>query len=387
MAIDTTPFAPAGAWQFHNPVRIHAGRGCRNELAESLRDGSLLVVTTARGGRQFADDPVLGTIPRHNRVTWVDTVTENPGLTFLDEIIDGLRGQAFDAVIAFGGGSAMDAGKAVNRALAAEHGTGLRALIDDPSLAAADRVPLCAIPTTAGTGSEVTPVATIWHHEQRKKLSLGGAFAHAAFVDPALTDALPEGPTLSTGLDAINQAAESIWNRNATSVTLALATRALQLAFPALPALIDGTGGDRERDRMAEASLLSGLAISNTRVALCHSASYPITAHFGVPHGLACAFTMPAVLRHNLRADDGRFTDLARALTGETDTTSLLRYFDTLHERLDVRRRVTASIPDLDALLALEDGMYTPGRPDNNLAPLEPGDVTQVLRSAYGATG
>jgi len=88
----------------------------------------------------------------------------------------------------------------------------------------------------------------------------------------------------------------------------------LKLGFDALPKLGAGQRTRVERDKMAEASALAGLAISHTRTAPCHSISYPLTAHFRVPHGLARAFTMPYVLVHNLTADDGRFKDLSLAL-------------------------------------------------------------------------
>jgi alcohol dehydrogenase len=108
--------------------------------------------------------------------------------------------------------------------------------------------------------------------------------------------------------------------------------------------------------------------------------SYPITAHFGVPHGLACAFTMPAVLRHNLNAEDGRFAQLAQALTGSNDLHGLVNAFDQLHESMQVRERVKQFIPNLEAVLALEAEMFTPGRADNNLMPIN--SLTGILRDS-----
>ncbi|MEQ9567325.1 MAG: phosphonoacetaldehyde reductase [Pseudomonadales bacterium] len=315
------PYLPSATnWKFHNPVKLTVGRGCRQSLVEELTGKSVLIVTTERGRRQISEDKLLSDLASRCDITWVDRITENPGLTDLQAEIDQLQDGEFDAVLAFGGGSAMDAAKALRIALAGEcREHSLKTLLEQPELHRnAKTVPLYTVPTTAGTGSEVTPFATVWHHEIKKKLSLSGpsVFPTEAYVDSALTDSVPPEVTISTGLDAINQAAESVWNKNANSITLAYATRALRLAFAALPLLAKGEGSEEERDRMSEASLLAGLAISHTRTALCHSMSYPITAHFGVPHGLACAFTMPAVLRLNLQAEDGRFRELALALTG-----------------------------------------------------------------------
>lgn len=374
------------SWEFYNPVKIYVGRGSRHALVERFKGQTLLIVTSSRGRRQIIGDAVLGAIIAQNNVLWVDNVRENPGLKELQAAIDRLSSKSFDAVIAFGGGSAMDAAKVINVSLAPQcRGQTLYDLLFHPHRHAdAAPPPLYTVATTSGTGSEVTPFATVWDHEAKKKLSLAGpaVWPKAAFVDGALTDSVPLEATISTGLDAINQAAESIWNRNANSITLGYATRALVLGFAALPKLADGSGGRAARDQMAEASLLAGLAISHTRTALCHSISYPITAHFAVSHGLACAFTMPAVLRHNLQAEDGRFAQVSLALTGSTDLDGLVSSFDKLHEAMRVRSRVKQHIPGLEALLALEGEMFTPGRADNNLA--EVGALTEILENSWG---
>jgi len=373
-------------WAFHNPVKVTVGRGCRQQLVDQLSSPVLLIVTTERGRRQIEGDAILAKLVTQNKTTWIDSVKENPGLTDLQLEIDRLSNESFDAIIAFGGGSAMDAAKALNVSLAREcRGHSLADLLATPALhAGASPRPLYTVPTTSGTGSEVTPFATVWNHEAKKKLSLASAavWPTAAFVDPALTDTVPQATTVSTGLDAINQAAESIWNKNANSITLCYAKRALQLGFVALPKLTKGEGGELARDQMAEASLLAGIAISHTRTALCHSMSYPITAHFGVPHGLACAFTMPAVLRHNLTAEDGRFAQLAQALTGGSDLKALVNAFDQLHESMQVRERVKQFIPNLEAVLALEAEMFMPGRVDNNLVRVK--SLDRIVEASWG---
>lgn len=380
-------FRPEANWTFYNPVQLNVGRGCRQALVDRLGGGqTLLVVTTQRGRRQLVEDAVLGALVTQNTIHWVDSVRENPGLTDLQTEIDRLKECAVDAVIAFGGGSAMDAAKALNVTLAPEcNGYTLQTLLAEPQLhAKAQPKPLYTISTTSGTGSEVTPFATIWHHEIKKKLSLAGpaVWPTAAYVDAALTDSVPLEATISTGLDAINQAVESIWNKNANSVSLSYATRALQLGFTALPMLASDLSDEVAREQMSEASLLAGLAISHTRTALCHSMSYPITAHFGVAHGLACAFTMPAVLRHNLQADDGRFAQVAQALIGDSNPDGLIELFDDLHAAMRVRERVKNQVPTLEALLALEGEMFTPGRADNNLADVT--SLADILKQSWG---
>ncbi|MCK8516964.1 phosphonoacetaldehyde reductase [Methylonatrum kenyense] len=382
------PYSPAKSWSFHNPVRIHFGRDVRAKLPEEIGSRRCLIVSTQRGRKQFTEDPHLGAIAAATGHNWLDTVTENPGLHYLQGEIDRLAGKPFDAIIAFGGGSAMDAAKVLAIALS-DAGTGktLADLLANPDLHKdAQPKPVYAIPTTSGTGSEVTPFATVWDHETKKKHSLAGPamFPHAAYVDPALTDTVPPEVTLSTGLDAINQAAESIWNKNAIPITLDFATRALQLGFAALPKLFEGTGGQGERDQMSEASLLAGLAISHTRTALCHSISYPLTAHFGVPHGLACAFTMPAVLELNANFDDGRLERLAQQLlANNAELTLLTTEFRRLNEKVAVSSIIKDYCGTIENIKNLCAEMYTRGRSDQNMTNVDQSVLLSLIESAW----
>lgn len=374
------------SWSFHNPVKVVLGRGCRQQLLAHLQHMTILVVTTERGRQQFSQDKWLGQLNQNNHLIWVDTVKENPDVIDLQQQIDRYQHESIDALLAFGGGSAMDAAKALRLGIAWQGKHSLAELLRQPELhAQASQAPLYALPTTAGTGSEVTPFATVWSHTNKQKMSLASDFIFptAAYIDAELTDTVPTSVTLSTGLDAINQAAESVWNKNANPITLAYATRALKLALPSLPLLLEGKGSEPERDALAEASLLAGLAISHTRTALCHSISYPLTAHFNVPHGLACAFTMPAVCALNITADDGRFKQLAFELFGKADAQLFSIQLTQLNQHLKVNEAVKGFISHLDSLLALQSEMLTPERAGNNFAPLNEQSLPTILRNAW----
>lgn len=376
------------SWNFFNPVNVKFGRDCRQLLPNVLRTKKLLIVTSSRGRKQFSSDNYLCSFLSNNQICWVDNIVENPSVSLLQDEIIRLNEKSFDAVLGFGGGSAMDAAKILNVANSEDcKQYTLSELLCNSKLHKDVKVkPLYAIPTTSGTGSEVTPFATVWDHERKKKLSLSGdsVWPYAAYIDPALVDSLPHSSTISTGLDAINQAAESLWNRNATPVTIGMSIRSLQLGFRALSSIASGNFGLAERDQMSEASLLAGLAISQTRTALCHSISYPITLHFGVPHGLACAFTMPYVLRHNLKSEDSRFTQASLALCGSSDFQLLCSLFDELHNSLRVRELVKKRIPSLQSLMSLETEMFTVGRSDNNL--MNVSSLSDILSAAWNGT-
>jgi alcohol dehydrogenase len=226
----------------------------------------------------------------------------------------------------------------------------------------------------------VTSFATVWDTEDARKLSVADPrlFPSMALVDPTLTLELDWEQTVASGLDAYVQCLEAICNRNANTVTSAFAERGLVAIPGALRRLRGAPDALEARVQMAEAALLSGLAISHTRTALAHSMSYPITAHFGVPHGLACALVLPAVLEFNLEADDGRLAAAAHR-AGLDDAHALLDSVVELIRELGVAELVTPYLPGMDALEALADEMLTPARSDNNLRIAVEDDVRAIL--------
>jgi alcohol dehydrogenase len=267
-----------------------------------------------------------------------------------------LRNAGIEVVVALGGGSVMDSGKALAATLSSKVANPLEEVFragNNPSWSC--RLPLITIPTTAGTGAEVTPFATVWDHELHRKHSLSGPlmFPDLAILDASLTLTLFEEETLFPGLDSVSHALESLWNRHCTPVSRALALQSLALVLRALPSvLVEPLSITYRRDLQA-ASLLAGMAISQTRTALAHSISYPVTTHFGVPHGLACSFTLPALLELNLE------TMATSAIEHQllSSVLSMLKGFG-LSERVR-----SYFVPD--SLESLHDEMITPGRSDN----------------------
>ena len=357
------------SWKFYNPVELFVGSGSRRMLLERQHQ-RMLIISTKRGRSQFSSDNILGKISGDG-ILWVDSVVENPSLQYLQQEVDQLKGAPFDTVLAFGGGSALDAAKVINLMLSNEcRQYSISELIKSPSLYDKAKLkPLYAMPTTSGTGSEVTPFATIWDLTEKKKFSLSGdlIFPTTAFIDSDLTVDIPRMTAISTGLDVLSHALESIWNKNANPITFSYASHALKLCFQALPDIAVDNYGTKTRKQMSEASLFAGLAISHTRTALSHSISYPITSHFGVPHGFACAFTLVAVMRLNLMAEDGRFSRLSRELCGDSDPLNLYYLVQNICRLLEVSKENKKYIPNQESLLALEAEMYAPGRFENNL--------------------
>jgi len=372
-------------WGFYNPVKIRFGSGSREALQSRLAGMRVLIVSTSRGRRQFGEDALLSAaLAAAASVSWVDDVVQNPGLLETQRAIDRLSGKHIDVVLAFGGGSAMDAAKALAAALArpvTERDLG--GLIADPARYLTSAVPVIALPTTAGTGSEVTPFATIWNHQAKKKLSLASAhlFPEMAIVDPALTFDLPGEATFSTGLDALNQAFESVWNHHSSPITRGFASHAIGLALEGLPRLHTSLGDREAREMLAQASLLAGLSISHTRTAICHAMSYPLTAHFGLAHGWACAVTMGAVARDVFEKRPDIFEAIA-PLGGFARGGDLLNGLEKVLEILSVREVARKSIGNVEAVMALLPQMITPGRSENFIFPVDEAKLAQIVSAS-----
>jgi alcohol dehydrogenase len=173
-----------------------------------------------------------------------------------------------------------------------------RYLVDKVPLDTSAIVPIIAVPTTSGTGSEVTHWATVWDSANGNKYSLAHPllYPEAAVLDPALIVGAPRGLTLATGLDSLSHALESIWNVNANPVSANFAVEAAREIIETLPRLLDNLGDVELRARQARASLLAGFAFSQTKTALAHNISYDITLKTGLIHGVACSFSLPIVM-------------------------------------------------------------------------------------------
>lgn len=285
---------------FFNPVRVV--RAGLDELARYVVGHNVLLVTSPGFTSRGITNRVRSILVSKKLVVW-DEVKPNPNLYDLDAASVLLSKKGIECVIGMGGGSAIDAAKVLATTLASPLSPSLAQVFRNKSTARWNqRLPLIAIPTTAGTGAEVTPFATIWDHIEHKKYSLAGdfVFPDTALLDSSLALTLGTKDTLFPALDTISHALESLWNKNCTPISRAFAFRALDLSNSALPIILGDPTNTQARADLQLSSVLAGMAISQTRTAIAHAISYPLTSTYGVPHGLACSFTLPALLKLNL---------------------------------------------------------------------------------------
>lgn len=284
-------------WTYDNPVRIQFGAGTFAQVAEAIGQRPYCLVTY---GEPYFDrlSSILAKSAGQPQCI-INDIQPNPDFAPLRVSCNDFAKNATPdtVIVALGGGSVIDTAKV----LAASNGgfDNVQHFLETKSGESdLSSYPIIAIPTTAGTGSEVTQWATVWDVKSQRKHSLSRHchYPEAAIVDPELTLGIPKALTVSTALDALSHSLESIWNRNGNPISTNHAVFAASEMMVALPLLLEDLGNLEMRARVSRASLFAGLAFSNTKTALAHSVSYPITLKYNVVHGLACSFSLPMIM-------------------------------------------------------------------------------------------
>ena len=322
-----------------------------------------------------------------------DTVPD-PTDTVVQAGVAAMRAGDFDCLIGFGGGSPIDTAKAM--ALLASGDAPMRAykVPASPDRAA---VPVIAIPTTAGTGSEATRATVITDTAHDEKMLIMGlaCLPLAAIVDYELTYGLPPRITADTGIDSLTHALEAYVSRRASPVTDAWALSAMKLIGANLRTAYREPRNAAAREAMMLGATLGGLAFSNASVALVHGMSRPIGAHFHVPHGLSNAMLLPAVTRFSIAHAPARYAEAARAIgmaaVGDDDETACARLADgltTLNDDLAVPTPRAYGI-DPVAWDAKIDVMATQalgsGSPGNNPRVPDAAEIVALYRAIFSA--
>jgi alcohol dehydrogenase len=373
-------------WTFFNPTEICFGLKFPEDLFNHVEKKSTLFLTSPGGSKRGITDKVKAIFEKLEiNYKILDFANPNPTFEDVKSIQNDLLKFKTDQIISIGGGSVLDLGKILSYTLSPS-APPLSDIFSDlksgKSLPLVTPISFIACPTTAGTGSEVTPFATIWDMVDKKKYSISSKnlFPTKALLFPELTLTLPWEVTLSTGLDALSQCLESIWNKNYTGFTANFAEKGVKLIFNSLPKLKNDPLDIKSRRDIMEGSLISGLCISQTRTAMAHAISYPLTAHYGTPHGIACSFTLPDLWNYNLKSDDGRMRDFCQRFNFSADEfhQKLLDFLIFL----DFQSAFKKTINSQSQILSVSHEMFNPGRSDNNLNAFDKESLRNFLSKA-----
>ena len=289
------------SWDYIQPVNIKFGEGMLGKLKDitsemGLKKGILV------SDPFFAQNGLADRLLKENEgllVCMYSQISPNPEVKELDACAALMKEEEAEFTVALGGGSALDCAKAASTICFTEdsirkyHGTG----VPLPE----KHLPIIAIPTTAGTGSEVTCVSVLSDHELGKKgpINNNNFYPAVALIDPELTYTLPPYMTASCGIDVLCHAVEGFWSKGHQPICDALALHASRLVFENIKTVYNDPQNKEARAKMAEASVIAGLAFTLPKTTSSHACSFPLTNLLHIPHGEACGLTLDYFARIN----------------------------------------------------------------------------------------
>lgn len=304
-------------WEFNLPVKLVFGSGKRNDLAKYIDEigGSRGVLVC---GNSFCKNGVADDFLRLGGGKIVEIFSDirpNPTTDNVNDCVRLMREVDADFAVALGGGSPMDCCKAACAIVRGDDNIEPYHSSLKP-ISAKEAIPMIAVTTTSGTASEVTNISVLTDINQNLKQPMNdpAMYPKIAVIDPELTLTVPPQVTASTGLDVLSHAIESYWSTLNQPICSACSIYAARLVFEWLEKAYTEPENLTAREKMAEASIVAGVAFSHPRTTGSHACSFPLTNIYGIPHGEACAFTLDYFVKFNAKhADsDGRLDALAK---------------------------------------------------------------------------
>jgi alcohol dehydrogenase len=365
-------------WTFRLPTAVTFGAGTAEQLPRIVGQyGTRPLLVT---------DQNLPGLPCFRRVQAVlpevpvfCDVTPDPTVDCVDALAARLCGEHFDVVVALGGGSAMDCAKAA-AAAAASALPSIRAAHSEGAPLGKATLPVIAVPTTAGTGSELTPFAVLNDTAKQIKGPIAGDALYPvhAVVDPELTHSLPLAVTVATGLDALSHAVEAYWSRGHQPFCDLLAIEAARLIAANLKRAAEYPDDAGARSAMSLAATLAGAAFQLPKNAMVHACSFPLSTRYHMPHGAACAFTLEEAIRFNAPAMGERMTVFLRGI-GLDNVEDLVKLVGELKRLGGLPCTLReAGIPATDISYLVGESFHPLMR--NNPRPVTESDLTAIYR-------
>lgn len=304
-------------WEFNLPVKLAFGNNRHEQIFDYIceigGEVGVLVCSRSFAGNGLADKLVKLSGGKIKAV--FSDIRPNPTTDNVNACVDVMRSIGADFAVALGGGSPMDCCKAAcaiakgDDKIEAYHSGG-------KAISADEAIPMIAVTTTSGTASEVTNISVLTDLAKNLKQPMNdpAMYPKIAVIDPVLTLTVPPQITASTGLDVLSHAIESYWATLNQPICSACSVYAARLVFEYLERAYNHPDDLLAREKMAEASIVAGVAFSHPRTTGSHACSFPLTNIYGVPHGEACAFTLDYFVKFNAKHadEDGRITAFAR---------------------------------------------------------------------------
>lgn len=332
-------------WEFNLPVKLVFGSGKRNDLAKYIDEigGSRGVLVC---GNSFCKNGVADEFLRLGGGKIVEIFSDirpNPTTDNVNDCVRLMREVDADFAVALGGGSPMDCCKAACAIVRGDDNIEPYHSLGKP-ISAKEAIPMIAVTTTSGTASEVTNISVLTDINQNLKQPMNdpAMYPKIAVIDPELTLTVPPQVTASTGLDVLSHAIESYWSTLNQPICSACSIYAARLVFEWLEKAYTEPENLTAREKMAEASIVAGVAFSHPRTTGSHACSFPLTNIYGIPHGEACAFTLDYFVKFNAKhADsDGRLDALAKDC-GFDSAYEMADEISAMKKRMGMRSRLS----------------------------------------------
>lgn len=331
-------------------TKVIYGKNKIDYLAKYIKKKqNVLFVTSKNGKKRIENKFFFKELQKKSNISWCSDIRSNLDVSYYikKKIKDNI-----DVVVGFGGGSVIDASKIISFFIKTlSNNKFISKIKNSNKLITKKTIKLIAIPTTAGTGSEVTSYATMWDFRKKKKISLNDPRIKPdiAIIDPGLLKSLSEENIIYPALDALNQAFESFWNSNNKKIILGYQKKAIKNSILGFKNFFKGKFC---LNYFSKASLYSGYCINYTKTSICHSISYPLTLYYKVPHGLACSYTMLNVMRYVYNKDNSFFNSLLAVMR--------IKHFEKLYDeifyilnKLNLKKRIRkyASSKDIKKII------------------------------------
>ncbi len=374
---------------YYNPVNIKIHTVDVIENALKTINPQLRKIVLLHRGNHFLDSDAGRTLSKclmNFEVKQIAVNISNPDVEDLFHYYKQIESFDYQCIIGIGGGSILDLSKslAALKDIKIDSTSSLRSVIQQKLYIENEKiVPWIGIPTTSGTGSEVTCWATIWDRKNGVKLSVEceKIYAHTAIIDSTLTTTLPKGLTASTALDALCHATEAYWSKNSNEISRIYSLEAINRIVNNFEKVLNQPNDIKCREEIALGSLYAGLAFSNTRTTACHSISYPLTLELGMVHGIAASITLAKVMEINF--DSIIESDKLLQAFGVNAVSEIQKMIEHFYRLSGFSSKLRDYNADEEMIEKVASNAFTKGRMDNNPVALTKEDVTQILLSIY----
>ena len=366
--------------EYYNPVKISIDTDFGEEITRLSGKDKKRLIFCYDGFEKTGLFKKVADNGENDRV--ISEAEENPSIQSIDRFLEAAHDFKPEIIIAIGGGSVIDTAKVVRFGLYLNRHSVKELLQGGVTRITGEKPLFMAVPTTHGTGSEVTMWATVWDKVENRKYSVSDPqnYPDHAIYDHRLFETLPLHVSVSSTLDALSHSFEALWNRNSNPVSDHFAFESIKLIVKNIDLLNDPVP-ERVRKELILASMYAGLSFSNTKTAAAHSISYPLTLKYAIPHGVACSMPLFPLLRINRKEMGGKLDRLFMNCEVKSP--------DELESRVKsaVRGKVPFSLAEFGVRKNELDGLvgqsFTKERMANNIVELNSGDVRKVLEEIF----